>query len=707
MAPEAAGAFQRALAAYQRQQWEEARSECHRTLELAPTHVDALNLLGILAMQSNDPASAARAFARAAAADPHNPEPWHHLGVALLTMGRHAEAIASFDQVLAVDAGCVDAHNNRALACLGQGDAAAALASLDRAIELEPLRADLLFNRGNTLQALRRHTAAIVDYDAALARRPAWADAHVNRGTALFELGRHEAALASVDAALSIDAAHRMALANRAIVLRSLRRYAEAVESFDRAIALALAAGGRAAGGVGPLQGMRLHAKLQICDWSNHDADLAALLAAVERREVATTPLCMLALSGSARLQRLAAESWVRSQGWSATAPAAAPAAPTATAGRSKIRLGYFSADFREHPVAALLAEVIELHDRSRFEVIAFSFGPRTDDGLQRRLMAAFDSFIDVRAHTDRDIAALARSTGLDIAIDLGGFTEASRPAIFAQRAAPIQISYLGYLGTLGTDHMDYLIADETLIPPDNRLHYAEKIIYLPSYQANDSKRLVSDRLFTRADLGLPADGCVFCCFNANYKITPSVFAGWMRILERTDGSVLFLYSGHALAQANLTEAAIRHGIDPARLVFGGGLAGADYRARFRCADLFLDTLPYNAGTTASDALWVGLPVLTCAGEAFASRMAASLLQALELPELIADNPVEYERRAVDLAQNPAHLSALKQKLASKLRSAPLFDSIRFTRHLESAYGALHARHAAALPPEHLHVAAD
>jgi predicted O-linked N-acetylglucosamine transferase (SPINDLY family) len=815
MPPPAAVAFQRALAAYGSQQWEAARNHCKQVLKAQPRHADALNLLGLISMQNQDPQRAAEEFARAGKADPKNPESFHNRGVALLHLRQYAAAVASFDaaiernpdhphahfsrgnallemhayaqavgafdraltldprntaalhnrglallhlkqhgaaltdldralelapeyasahlnrgnalvgienyaaaimsfdRALALDPGCVDAYNNRAIACTALGEHEAAVDFLSRAIELRPDNADAFFNRGNALLALRRYGAAIADYDAALGLRTGWADALLNRGNALYETLSYEAAVRSYDAALEQAPESARAYENRGIALRALGRYAEAISSFERAIALRAGSGAPA----GPASGMRLHLKLQLCDWRGFDEDLGHIIAAVERREFATTPMCMLALSGSARLQRLAAECWVRAQGFARNAPArldldSPPLGSQQPLGLdaasrpnpAKIRLGYFSADFREHAVARLIAEAIEHHDRSRFEVMAFSFGPEAEDDMRRRLVHAFDRFIDVRSSSDRQIAELSRGLGVDIAVDLGGFTEMSRPRIFALRAAPIQLSYLGYLGTLGAGYMDYLIADSTIIPAASREFYAEKIIYLPSYQANDSKRPVAERTFSRVELGLPAKGFVFCCFNANYKMNPALFASWMRILEAVEGSVLFLYAGGATAEANLIKEAIQQGIDPGRLVFGGALPAPDYRARFRTADLFLDTSPYNAGTTASDALWSGLPVLTCPGESFASRVAASLLRALELPELIATDRADYERRAIDLASNPARLAGLNRELRSKLRFAPLFDTARFTRTLESAYIAVRSRHAAGLPPDHIHI---
>ena len=318
---------------------------------------------------------------------------------------------------------------------------------------------------------------------------------------------------------------------------------------------------------------------------------------------------------------------------------------------------------------------------------------------MRERLEAAFERFIDVRQGTDRDIALLARSMELDIAVDLGGFTKDCRPKIFALRAAPLQVSYIGFLGTMGASYIDYLIADGVTVPPESRAHYAEQILYIPSYQVNDSKRSSADKSFTRAELGLPPTGFVFCCFNANYKISPATFAGWMRILRRVPGSVLFLLAANETAENNLRKEARQQGVEPGRLVFGVRTAFPEYLARYRTADLFLDTLPYNAGATAGDALWTGLPVLTCAGESFAGRIGASLLTALEMPELITAGQEQYEQLAVELATDPERLAEIRQRLAQKRLTAPLFDTRLFVRHLEAAYSKIYERYRAGLAP--------
>ena len=365
--------------------------------------------------------------------------------------------------------------------------------------------------------------------------------------------------------------------------------------------------------------------------------------------------------------------------------------------------IGYFSPDFRRHPVASLTVELFESHDRSRFEVTAFSYGPDTQDDMRKRLQSAFERFIDVRDRSDQEIALLARRMELDIAVDLGGFTEDCRPGILALRAAPIQIGYLGYPGTLGAPYMDYLIADAIIVPPAHRRYYAEKILGLRSFQPNPSTRPLAEKLPTREELGLPQTGFVFCCFNTNYKITPAMFRVWMRILDRVQGSVLWLRSDNEIAMANLKREAEARGVAADRLVFAPKLPSMEaHLARYGAADLFLDTFPYGAHTTAGDALWAGLPVLTCAGDAFASRVGASLLNAIEIPELITTTLERYETLAIELAVDVPRLTDMRRRLAGNRHTAAMFDISRYTRDLESVYARVYDRYQAGLPAEHL-----
>jgi predicted O-linked N-acetylglucosamine transferase (SPINDLY family) len=446
---------------------------------------------------------------------------------------------------------------------------------------------------------------------------------------------------------------------------------------------------------------MRLYIKRLLCDWENIESECRQLVAFVVRGLKVAPPFAMLAISGSPAVQKQAAEIYVRDKHPESSTAAAIPRRPR----HNRIRIGYFSADYYKHAMSFLMAELYEQHDRSRFEILGFAFGPNKFDEMSKRISSAMDQFLDLRSMPDREAAELSRKLEVDIAVDLNGFTNNCRPGIFAERAAPTQVNYLGYPGTMGANYIDYLVADHTLVPESEQRHYSEKIICLPdTYQVNDSLRSISTKSCARASEGLPESAFVFCCFNNAYKISPSVFDIWMRVLGRVEGSVLWLMEDSPWAVDNLRKEARRRGIAPDRLVFAKSLPVAEHLARQRLADLFLDTLPYNAHTTASDALWAGLPVLTRTGDTFASRVAASLLRAVGLPELITATESEFEELAVDLAHNPQRLQALRHRLQQNNRTAPLFDCRSFTRHLEAAYSAIYERYHAGLPPDHIHI---
>jgi len=685
-----AQAVQRAIAAYRRGDWTEAERWCRAALDARTDHFDALHLLGVVAARSGRLPEAVDLLSRAMAVDPANADVCISRGNALRDLGRHAGALESYERAIALRPDYAEAHNNRGNVLRRLQRHPEALESYGRALALKPDYAEAQNNRGNALADLNRHAEALESYARALALRPGYADAWSNRGNALRGLGRHPEALESYARAIALDAGHVDARYNRGVALGDLKRYAEALESYEQALRLE------------PdypfLYGIWLRTRMQVCDWRDFSAHLGRLTERIERSERASSPFPVLALSGSPAVQRKAAQIWVQDR------------YPTAhslprirkASGHGRMRIGYFSADFRAHAVSSLTAELFERHDKSRFEVIAFSYGPPGDDDVRKRLAAAFDRFLEVRALSDEGIAALARELDVDIAVDLGGFTGHSRPGIFAHRAAPLQVSYLGYPGTMGAAFIDYIIADRTIVPAEHQRHYAEKIVYLPSYQASDSRRRIADRVFTREELGLPRAGFVFCCFNNSYKITPGTFDRWMAMLRSVENSVLFLYAENEWAGPNLGKEAAARGVDPRRLVFGARLPMAEYLARYRAADLFLDTSPYNAGATASDALWAGLPVLTCLGETFAGRMGASLLRAIHLPELMTETPEQYERLAIELATDPDRLREIRRKLAAHRLAAPLFDMQRFTRHLEAAYAGMLERHRAGLPPEHI-----
>jgi predicted O-linked N-acetylglucosamine transferase (SPINDLY family) len=755
-------AYRQALSLHQQGRIEDARLLCQRSLQHQPQHFGALHLLGVIAGQSNHPELAAALIAEALKIDPQNIAAHNNYGNALCQLNRHEAAVESYDRAIALEPHYTDAlynrgnalralalyepavasyekvialspnhaaaHYNRGNALVALGQREAAIASFDLAIAHSPNSAEAHYHRGITLIELKRYEAAVQGFDKAIALRPDFAEAWVNRGFSLVQMLRHEDAIASYDKAIALRPDFVQAHDNRGTALFQLLEYPAAVASYDKAIALspnvaqsyynrgmalleleqhraAVASFDKAQALDAHfrfLDGARLNAKIQICDWDGLEIALPHITARIEDGEPVCAPFLVMALTDSAALQRKAAEIWVQHEH-----PPISTLPPTSKPGkRDRIRVAWFSGDLHQHPVSMLTAELFETLDRSRFELTAFSFGAATQDTMRQRMQRAFDRFIDVRMETDENIALLARRLGLHIAVDLGGFTHGSRPNIFATRAAPIQVSYLGYSGTMGAEYIDYLIGDLTVIPEEHQRHYREKIIYLPhSYLAHDSKRGIADRMFTREELGLPRSGFVFCCFNSSYKITPSAFDAWMRILTRVEDSVLWLSIGNPQAVANLRREAVRRGINPKRLIFAEPMASpSDHLSRHRAADLFIDTFPYNAHTTASDALWAGLPVLTCIGQAFAGRVAASLLNAIGLPELICSTRQRYEDLAVELALDPERLAAVKQKLANQRLTTPLFDTPLFVRDFESALTHICERDQAGLPPDHVKV---
>jgi predicted O-linked N-acetylglucosamine transferase (SPINDLY family) len=701
-----------------------AAQACYeRAIALAPASSDAHYNLALTLYELQRPEEALEHYARALESKPDYAEAWNNRGAVLHRLARYLEALESIDRALALVPDYAEAHGNRGATLHKLERYEEALTSLERALALAPENADTHFNRGVTLRKLARFEEALASFDRVIALRPDHVMAHSQRGVTLAALRQHQEALSSHDRALTIDPACAEAHFDRGDTLVGLKRLPEALTSFELALRLGrrdaathryrasvLQELDRLEDGVASylqamatdprtpfLRGECRHARMRIADWRDFENDIAAIITGLEHGERVVPAFVMLSILDSPALQRKAAELCARE-----VSPRASPPRPPRHSPHDKIRLGYFSADFRTHPVGLLAAGLFETHDRSRFELTAFALGPDSRDGMRTRLKAAFDRFLPVDGLSDERIAGLAREHEIDIAIDLGGYTRDARPGIFARRAAPIQVSYLGYLGTMGCEFMDYLIADPVLVPPESRKYYSEKLAYLPSYQVNDCKRPLPDTAFTRAELGLPLEGFVFCCFNSEYKIVPRTFDSWMRILAAVPGSVLFLLRSSAAAERNLRREAAARDVAPERLVFGGPLPLPRYLARFCAADLFLDTLTYNAGTTASDALWAGLPVLTCPGQSFAARMAASVLTAAGLQELIAPDRAEYERRAVELANNPQGLAALRRKLAEIRSSCPLFDTRASTRNLEQLYRQMCARYRDGLPPEHL-----
>jgi predicted O-linked N-acetylglucosamine transferase (SPINDLY family) len=624
------------------------------------------------ALERNDFRFAERAAREALARSPQDAEALYLLGSTLLFQGRFAEARGPLE-----DAAAGQPRRGvryRLGHCyLALGDPAGAEHILRAEIAQYPQSANAHNTLGVALVNQAKPAAALAAFRAALDLEPAHAEANANAANLLFILDRPEEALPLATRALETHPELTGAALSQGLILHALKHYEEAVASLERAYRLdpdtpyALSA--------------LVWSALHCCDWRAREAHLAALHEQVRAGRVPASPFTLIAVSDSPAEQAQCAARYVRE-----TFPERRPLRRNPPPADGRIRLAYLSADFHEHATAYLMARLFELHDRQRFELIGVSYGPDDGSATRARLARAFHRFIDVREMSDEAAARAIAEVGPSIAVDLKGHTAQARLGILAFRPSPVQVTYLGYPGTSAAPFIDYVIADRVVMRPEDEAFYSERVAYLPhSYQVNDDS-VVVPAAPAREALGLPAQGLVFCCFNAAYKLTPELFDVWMRLLGQVPGSVLWLFDPGPAGTRNLRAAARDRGIDPQRLVFAPRLDHAGHLARQQRADLFLDTLPYNAHTTASDALWAGLPLITCRGRTFAGRVAASLLSAIGLPELVTESLADYEALALKLAREPGTLGAIRKKLESNRRGAPLFDSARFCRDIERAY---------------------
>lgn len=568
----------------------------------------------------------------------------------------------------------------------------AALADCEAILAGHPAHAEALHLRGVALSELRQTEEALASYDRALACRPDYAEAHFNRGLVLATLGRFDGAVESFAAALALAPRVADIYVGRAEALEKLGRFEEAARDYDKAFAL------------NPdcawLCGARLFAKMRLCDWRTHKADLADLIVRVASGAKATPALSSAAFADRPDIHRQAAALWTASE-YPAN-PILGPPPVRAQIGR--IRIGYFSMDFREHPAARGAAVVLEGHDRTRFEVYAFSYGPNTGDAMRARIEKAADHFFDVRGKSDTEVAQLARHLGIDIAVDLAGHTHDARPGIFALRAASLQVTYLIY--PMLAAYMDYAVIEERLLPKAQWSAYPEKMAVVPCLIPNDRLRPAVETATPRAQLQLPEEGVVFCGFNSSYKITPAMFDLWVRIVADVTESVLWLGNMPAAAAANLRRAAAKRGVAPERLVFANYVSAEAHFARLRSADLFLDTFPFTAQTTALDALWAGVPVVTLEGDSMPARGSASIVAAAGLLELVTHAPDTFIEVAVGLARHPARRVRLRVHLDALRAHGALFEPETYIKPLEAVLIAMITRHRAGLAPDHITVAA-
>ncbi len=653
--------------------YDEALAACDRALTLRPDLAEAWHGRGNALNELKRYDEALAAYDKALALNPHFSGAWYGRANVLGELKCYQDALGTYDKTLALSPDLVEAWIGRGniLTELNRHDEASA--AFDRALDLHSNLAEAWLGRGNVLFKLGRYNEALAAYEKALAIDSTLAEAWLGRGNVYFECNRGEEANGAYDKALAQNPDLAEAWRGRGNVAYELRRFDDALTAYDRALALKPA--------LKYVKGERLYTKLQLGDWTDRNGAVAEIESATRAGQPAIGPFPFLSISSSAADQLECARSF------------AADRSPFSAVWRGeiyshdRIRVAYLSADFRNQAVGQLAVGLFERHDRSRFETTAISFGPDDGSPLRARIKSAFEHFEDVRQMSDEEVAKLIRRREIDIVVDLMGFTRYCRFNILAHRAAPIQVNYLGYPGTMGADCIDYILADRTIIPTEHFRFYSEQVVWLPdAYQANDEKRRISERMPTREECALPEAAFVFCCFNNAFKIAPDIFDIWMRLLDAKPHSVLWLLEANSAVVGNLRQEAQHHGIAPDRLIFAPRLPLADHLARHRQADLFLDTLPYNAHTTASDALWAGVPVLTSLGSTFAGRVAGSLVKAVGLEELVTGSLHDYEALARKLANDPSFLATFKNRLARNRSSCPLFNTERFARCVEAAY---------------------
>ncbi len=618
----------------------DAEKSARKAIELDPNFADAYYNLGGILIALGKLKDAEMYTLKAIEINPNFAGAYYNMGAALQKQNQLEESLAAYEKSLSLNPQNAEVYNNMGIVLSEQGKLDKSLAAYEKALSLNPQNAELHYNMGITLQKQRKLEEAVNSYKKTLLLNPNYGEAYNNMGNALKDQSKLVEAIIAYEKALSLNP--------------------------DNA----------------DVRSQKLHQQAHICDWSSIDKDRSYFnnLGIIGD---AVTPLSMLSLEDAPDRHRLRSELYAKERlSQKSLPPIAKPSIKP-----KRLRIGYFSSDFKEHPVAYLISKVIEKHNRSTFEIFGYSLNDNKKNKMRQRLSKSFDSFLDVQGMSNKDIAMKARKDEIDIAIDLNGYTQNARPDIFAYRAAPVQINYLGYPGTLGAEFMDYIVADKYLIPPGTEKYFNEKKIYLPNtYMPTDNSREISERCITRSEMGLPEDGFVFCCFNNNYKITSSEFNIWMRLLNKVDGSVLWLRQSNQFSHINIKKEAEKRNVDPSRIVFAKRAPMDEHLARQKLANLFIDTFAFNAHTTATEALWAGLPVITKTGKGFASRVAGSLLNAIGLPELIAETEQDYEDLALELATNPVKLNKIRKKLVQNRLSYPLFDTIKYTHHLETAF---------------------
>jgi predicted O-linked N-acetylglucosamine transferase (SPINDLY family) len=684
----------RGFVLYQLKKFDEAMLSFKNSLEIQPQQRFPHKSISLIYIAQNNYEKANEALEKAIEInEPDDLKIWSEFGNLCQHFGRFSEAINFYDRSIALDPSSSEVHFNKGVAQGELKNWKQALQSYENCLKIDPKAVQALNNKGNCFYSLGLFKEALETFYAVTEVDPQYVDGYINQGMVLSHLGHLDVAISCYQKAIQVNSKAITAYYNAADLFLQSKKFDEAFDCYQYAILLDEE--------FNFLIGNYLHTKMFKHDWSNINSWLEKLKIKIDTRKPVVSPFPILGLLDSASHQKVVSEVWGNLRAPINRVLPKIQKYPK----QKKIRIGYYSADFHDHATMHLMSELFECHDKNRFEIYAFSYDTHANDSVRARVMPYFEKFYDVCGSTDQAVAEFSRELRIDIAIDLKGYTSGSRTKIFSYRAAPIQVNYLGYPGTMGVEYIDYLIADTVIIPESSKSYYSEKIAYMPdSYQVNDRKRVINEIKLSKKDVGLPEHGFVFCCFNSGYKVTPTTFDMWVRILQQVDKSVLWLLNDGGVSGAtHIKKEAIARGLDPSRIIFADMLKHEYHLARYRMANLFLDTLPCNAHTTASDALWAGLPLITLVGETFAGRVAASLLNAVGLPELIAANPEGYEKLAIELGNNPIHYHSLRSKLQNSLLRSPLFDTPKYTKNLESLFEKMYERYQSNLSPDHIY----
>ncbi len=696
-----------AIHCYQNKQSDKAEKICLKILDENPNNFDAINLLAVISFQNRNFSKSIELFKKACKINPNRADLYNNLSIAFLQEKKLNEAIQSWDEATKLKPNFFQAYFGKGNAYNDLKDYPNAINNFNKAIEIKKDYKEAYNNLGSLYAKLKDYENARIIFKKAISIKPVHFNEHNNLGNIYFEIKRYNEAIENYDLALKINPDFALTYYNKAKVLQKINLIEDSVINYKKAISLnknyseayknlgniyldlktldksiynhekALKINPR----IKFLSGTIFQSKCGLCDWDNFENNKKILEKEILDRKKSASPFSVLLLYDSPSLQMQASSIYLESEFEKSKS------LKKERDQNKKIRIAYYSSDFHNHATMYLMANLFELHDKSKFEIYAFSFGPDDNSKIRKRVIKSFDKFIDVKEKTIQEIVKISRELNIDIAIDLKGFTKDNRFELFIERCAPIQISYLGFPSTTGSDCIDYLIADKMVIPVQNKKYYSEKIIYLPNtYQVNDSTLSISEKEFSRKEFGLPEDSFVYCCFNNTYKILPEMFHTWIKILDKVQNSVLWLLVDNDIVKNNLKKILVSKGIDQDRLLFANRMMHSEHLARLKLADLFLDTYPCNAHTTASDSLRSCLPIITLRGNSFASRVTSSLLSSVGLDKLITNTKQEYEELAVKIATENDYFIKIKNELKNNIKTKPLLNTRMFTKNLEKAY---------------------